>query len=148
MGSVNLMLNIPLMSLMENLKIKREDKTFWATSDTVQNNAFIIYTYGKSSNHVFVRQGIFCKSKKIRGINTYKYSSGYKAGNHKEAIKREPWFYKVGVFLANSMKEQSMNQNAYHVADSNWIGKFTFPRNFSSVDFVIKPGNNGFSNFK
>ena len=107
-----------------------------------------IYTYGKSSNHVFVRQGIFCKSKKIRGINTYKYSSGYKAGNHKEAIKREPWFYKVGVFLANSMKEQSMNQNAYHVADSNWIGKFTFPRNFSSVDFVIKPGNNGFSNFK
>ena len=28
MGPVNLVLNIPLMSLMENLKIKREDKTF------------------------------------------------------------------------------------------------------------------------
>ena len=41
------------------------------------------------------------------------------------------------------MKQQSMNQNAKHVLDFVQI-----PRNFSSVDFVIKPGNDGFSNFK
>ena len=46
------------------------------------------------------------------------------------------------------MKQQSMNQNANHVLNFVLIGKFQIPRNFSSFDFVIKPGNDGFSNFK
>ena len=43
-----------------------------------------------------------------------------------------------------------MNQNANHVMDSEWIFKESITRNWSkwsSVDFVIGPENDGFSNF-
>ena len=56
------------------------------------------------------------------------------------------------------MKEQSKNQNVIHVIDSvwkterwktfGWKDKLQIPRNFSSIDFVIKPGNDGFSNYE
>ena len=46
------------------------------------------------------------------------------------------------------MKDQSMNQNATHVIESARSDKLQIPRNFSSIDFVIKPGNDGFSNYK
>ena len=42
------------------------------------------------------------------------------------------------------MKEQSMNQNANQMID--WVDKFQMTRNTSSIDFVIQPGNDGFSN--
>ena len=48
------------------------------------------------------------------------------------------------------MKEKSMNQNANQVIDSDWIYKES-TRNWSewsSIDFVIGPENDGFTNFE
>ena len=44
------------------------------------------------------------------------------------------------------MKEQSMNQNANQMI--GWVDKLQVTRNTSSIDFVIQPGNDGFSNFE
>ena len=72
------------------------------------------------------------------------HGNGYPGNNGKCSIKKLPWKYKSGGSLENSMKEQSMNQNANQMID--WVDKFQMTRNTSSIDFVIQPGNDGFSN--
>ena len=45
------------------------------------------------------------------------HSTGYQGNNGKNSIKNHPWKHKFGGFLTNSMKQQSMNQNANQVRD-------------------------------
>ena len=94
------------------------------------------------------------KKKDINAYNRWRHAGpdrapdDTQADKHKDVVKKHPWKHNFGGFLANSMKEQSMIQNGHHVTESVGNQKFHIQRNFSSVDFVIKPGNDGFSNYK
>ena len=78
------------------------------------------------------------------------YQENTQADKNKDVIEKHPGNHSHCFFLANSVKEKSMNHNAKHVNRPLAVGneKLQIPRNFSSIDFVIKPGDNGFSNYE
>ena len=74
------------------------------------------------------------------------HGSGYPGNDDKQMFYKHPWKHKSGGFLAKSMKQQSMNENAKQMTD--WVEKFQMTRNTISINFVIQPGKDDFSNCK